>query len=200
MINQLVNQRVVELLAESNYLNTSARIPLPIRTPGCSYKEFRSCGPNEFCETEGVVYLVRWIEKTESVFTISNCAENMKVKFSTFTFKDEALTWWNNYYKSVGDEVDYAMTWEQFKELLIKTYCPRNEIKKLEIEFWNHKAKGYDMETYNRRYQEFSLLCPEMVKTEALKIEHYTNGLPLATRNDVLASKPANLQEAMSLA
>lgn len=48
----------------------------------------------------------------------------------------------------------YAMTWEQFKDLLIKTYCPRNEIKKLEIDFWNHNVKGTDMMAYNRRYQE----------------------------------------------
>lgn len=92
MINQLKNQRVVELLAESNHSNTSAETPLPIRTPGCNYKEFRSCGPIEYCGTEGVVYLVRWIEKTESVFTVSNYAENAKVKFAMFTLEDEALT------------------------------------------------------------------------------------------------------------
>ena len=40
-----------------------------------------------------MVYLVRWIEKTESVFNVSGCAENAKVKFASFTFKDEALTW-----------------------------------------------------------------------------------------------------------
>ena len=136
----------------------------------------------------------------KELFTVSGCAQNAKVKFSTFTLKDEALTWWNNYRKSVGDEVAYAMTWEQFKDLLIKTYCPRNEIKKLEIEFWNHKVKGSDLTNYNRRYQELSLLCPDMVKTEALKIERYTDGLPLATRNDVIAARPANLHEAISIA
>lgn len=85
--------------------------------------------------------MVRWIEKTESVFNVSNCAENAKVKFASFTFKEEALTWWNNYRYSVGSEVAYVMTWEQFKSLLIQTYCPRNKVKKLEIEFWNHKVK-----------------------------------------------------------
>ncbi|PWA76257.1 reverse transcriptase domain-containing protein [Artemisia annua] len=172
----------------------------PIRPVGYSYKEFRACGPIEFCSTEGVVYLVRWMEKTELVFNVSTCAENAKVKFATFTLKDEALTWWNNYCKSVGSEVAYAMAWEQFKSLLIKTYCPRNEIKKLEIEFWNHKVKGTDMTTYNRRFQELALLCPDMVRTETLKIERYTDGLPVATRNDVIAAKPANLHEAITIA
>jgi hypothetical protein len=135
MINQLVEQRVAELLAESNHSNNSAGTFPPVRANGCNYKEFKICGPVEFGGTEGVVYLVRWIEKTESVFNVSGCAENTKVKFASFTFKNEALTWWNNYRNSVGSDVAYAMTWEQFKSLLIQTYCPRNEIKKLEIEF-----------------------------------------------------------------
>lgn len=200
MINPLVNQRVTELLVESNHSNTSARTPLPNRTRGCTYKEFRFCGPIEFGETEGVVYMMRWMEKTESVFTVSNCDEDAKVNYATFTLKDEALTWWNNYLQSVGSDVAYAMTWEQFKALLIKTYCPRNEVKKLEIELWNHKVKGTDMMIYNRRYQELLLLWPEMVRTEALKIERYTDGLPLATRNDVIAEKPTNLHEAITIA
>ena len=200
VINQLVDQRVAELLAESNHSNASAGTSPTVRPLGCSYKEYRACGPVEFCGTEGVVYLVRWIEKTESVFTVSNCSENAKVKFATFTLKDEALTWWNNYRRSIGDEEAYAMTWDQFKSLLVKTYCPRNEVKKLEAEFWNHKVKGNDMSTYTRRYQELSLLCPDMVNTEALKIERYTDGLPLATRNDVIAARPANIHECITIA
>ena len=112
MINQLVEQRVAELLAESNHSNTSAVTFPPTRVNGCTYMDFRICGPVEFRGTEGVVYLVRWIEKTESVFTVSNCAEDAKVKYATFTFKDEALTWWNTYRNSIGSEVAYAMTWE----------------------------------------------------------------------------------------
>jgi len=134
------------------------------------------------------------------MFAVSNCDEDCKVKYATFTLKDEVLTWWNNYHRSVGIDVAYSMTWTQFKTLLIKTYCPRNEVEKLESEFWNHKVKGTDMATYTRRFQELSLLCPDMVRTEDLKIERYTDGLPLATRNDVIAAKPVNLHEAITVA
>ena len=40
MINQLVEQRVAELLAESNHSNNSAGTFPPVRTNGCNYKEF----------------------------------------------------------------------------------------------------------------------------------------------------------------
>ena len=136
---------------------------------------------------------MRWMEKTESVFTVSNCEQNAKVKHAMFTLKDEALTWWNNYRRSVGSEVAYAMTWEQFKALLIKTYCLRNEVKNLEIEFWNHKVKGTDITTYNRHFQEFSLLCPDVVSTKSLKIERYTDGFVVGTLESTSCHTPPTM-------
>ncbi|GKA15642.1 hypothetical protein Tco_0695389 [Tanacetum coccineum] len=44
----------------------------------CSYKEFMSCQPINFKGTEGVVGLIRWFERTESVFSRSNCTEDCK--------------------------------------------------------------------------------------------------------------------------
>nr|GEW65901.1 hypothetical protein [Tanacetum cinerariifolium] len=49
----------------------------------CSYKEFMSCQPFNFKGKEGTVGLIYWLERTESVFSCSNCIEDCKVKFST---------------------------------------------------------------------------------------------------------------------
>ncbi|GJV84348.1 reverse transcriptase domain-containing protein [Tanacetum coccineum] len=49
----------------------------------CSYKEFMSCQPINFKGTEGAIGLIRWFERTESVFSHSNCTEDYKVKFAT---------------------------------------------------------------------------------------------------------------------
>ncbi|GJS40838.1 hypothetical protein Tco_0565881 [Tanacetum coccineum] len=49
----------------------------------CSYKEFMSCQPINFKGTEYAVGLIRWFERTESVFSRSNCIEDCKVKFAT---------------------------------------------------------------------------------------------------------------------
>ncbi|GJW27299.1 hypothetical protein Tco_0041110 [Tanacetum coccineum] len=61
----------------------------------CSYKEFMSCQPFNFKGTEGVVGLICWFERTESVSSCSNCTEDCKVKFATGTLTEEALSWWN---------------------------------------------------------------------------------------------------------
>nr|GEY14006.1 reverse transcriptase domain-containing protein [Tanacetum cinerariifolium] len=46
----------------------------------CSYKEFMSCQPFNFKGTEGAVGLIRWFERTESVFSHSNYTKDCKVK------------------------------------------------------------------------------------------------------------------------
>ncbi|GKB23642.1 reverse transcriptase domain-containing protein [Tanacetum coccineum] len=44
----------------------------------CSYKEFMSCQPINFKGSEGAIGVIRWFERTESVFSQSNCTEDYK--------------------------------------------------------------------------------------------------------------------------
>ncbi|GJS66863.1 putative reverse transcriptase domain-containing protein [Tanacetum coccineum] len=46
----------------------------------CTYQDFMKCQPLSFKGTKGVVGLIRWSEKMESVFHISNCPERYQVK------------------------------------------------------------------------------------------------------------------------
>ncbi|GKE11314.1 hypothetical protein Tco_1414865, partial [Tanacetum coccineum] len=46
----------------------------------CTYQDFLKCQPLSFKGTEGVVSLIRWSEKMETVFHISNCPEKYQVK------------------------------------------------------------------------------------------------------------------------
>ncbi|GJV71659.1 hypothetical protein Tco_1491654 [Tanacetum coccineum] len=98
----------------------------------CSYKEFMSCQPFNFNGTEGAIGLIRWFQRTESVFSRSNCAEKNKVKFAISTLTEESLFWWNSFAQPIRIEEAYKVTWSEFKRLLIKKYCPQNEIKKME--------------------------------------------------------------------
>ncbi|GJR06077.1 hypothetical protein Tco_0529061 [Tanacetum coccineum] len=49
-----------------------------------------SCQPINFKGSEGAVGLICWFERTESVFSHSNCTEDCKVKFATGTLTEEA--------------------------------------------------------------------------------------------------------------
>ena len=68
--------------------NTGPR-EIPVAKRG-NYKEFISCQPFYFNGTEGAVELIRWFERTESVFSRSNCAEENRVTFATGTLTDDA--------------------------------------------------------------------------------------------------------------
>nr|GFA97297.1 hypothetical protein [Tanacetum cinerariifolium] len=66
-------------------------------TRECTYIDFLKCQPLHFKGTEGVASLSQWFERMESVFHISNCAVENKVKFPTCTLNFVALTWWNTH-------------------------------------------------------------------------------------------------------
>ncbi|GKA03159.1 reverse transcriptase domain-containing protein, partial [Tanacetum coccineum] len=109
----------------------------PTGTPAVktgNYKEFISCQPFYFNGTEGAVGLIRWFERTESVFSRSRCAEENKVTFATGTLTDDALSWWNAYAQPMGIEQANQITWTELKRLLTNKYCPQTEIRKMEEE------------------------------------------------------------------
>ncbi|GJX54407.1 copia protein [Tanacetum coccineum] len=144
--------------------------------------------------------LTRWFEKMEFVFRIKDCATGSQVKFATYTLLDGALTWWNSYVQTVGIDEAYEISWKDLMKLMIKVYCPRNEIQKLESELWNLSVKGTDVAGYTRRFQELSLLCPRMVLKEEDKIERYIRGLPDNIQGNMTSSKPTRLQDAIKMA
>ncbi|XP_071738142.1 uncharacterized protein [Rutidosis leptorrhynchoides] len=131
----------------------------------CTYKEFMACKPLPFKGTEGPVGLTHWIEKMESVFSISNCAQANWVKFATSTLEGKALTWWNSIARPMGLEAAHTIPWEDIKTRMTAEYCPDNEVKKMEAELWDLKVIGTDLATYTNRYLELILLCLGMVPT-----------------------------------
>ncbi|GJS53223.1 reverse transcriptase domain-containing protein [Tanacetum coccineum] len=120
----------------------------------------------------------RWFERTESVFHRSNCTEDCKVKFATGTLTEEALSWWNSFAQPIRIEEAYKIHWSEFKKLLIKKYCPKTEVKKMEDEFYNLTVKGNDLKTYIRRFQELAVLCPTMAPNSKKLMEVFIGDYP----------------------
>ncbi|GKF16397.1 reverse transcriptase domain-containing protein [Tanacetum coccineum] len=87
----------------------------------CSYKEFMSCQPINFKGTEGAVGLIRWFERTKSVFSRSNYTEDYKVKFATGTLK-EVQKMEDEFYHLTVKGNDLKVYVRRFQELA--TLCP----------------------------------------------------------------------------
>nr|GEW40494.1 reverse transcriptase domain-containing protein [Tanacetum cinerariifolium] len=156
----------------ANADNTN-RNPKPIEAHvvrKCSYKEFMSYQPFNFKGSDGAVGLIRWFERTKSVFSCINCTEDCKVKFAAGTLTEEALSWWNSFAQPIGIEEAYKITWVEFKELLIK------------------------------KFQELATLCPTMVSDSEKMMEAFIGGLPRSIEGDITASKPQTLEETINIA
>ncbi|GKF34014.1 reverse transcriptase domain-containing protein, partial [Tanacetum coccineum] len=108
-----------------------------------------------------------------------------------------ALMWWNSHIKTISHEVAYGITWKTLKKMMTHKYCPRGEIKKLEIELWNMKVKGTDVVSYNQRFQDLALVCGRMFLEESNEVEKYVGGLPDMIQGSVMASKPKTMQDAI---
>ncbi|GKC57884.1 putative reverse transcriptase domain-containing protein, partial [Tanacetum coccineum] len=87
----------------------------------------------------------------------------------------------------------------EFKKLLIKKYCLRTEVQKMEDEFYHLMVKGNDLKTYVRRFQELETLCPTMVPGSKKMMEVFIGGLPQSIEGNVTASKPQTLEEAINI-
>ncbi|GKC73507.1 putative reverse transcriptase domain-containing protein [Tanacetum coccineum] len=132
----------------------------------------RGSGP-----VRGAVELLRWFEKTESVFGISECAEGKKVKFATATLQGPTLTWWNAMVATMGLETMNQMPWTEMKQLITAEFCPIKEVQRMEHELWNLKVKEYNIVAYTQRFNELALMCPRMVGPERVKVNAYIRGL-----------------------
>ncbi|GJR78789.1 reverse transcriptase domain-containing protein [Tanacetum coccineum] len=179
--------------ADNPNRNTGPR-EIPVAKRG-NYKEFINCQPFYFNGTKGAVDLIRWFERTESVFSRSKCAKEDRVTFATGTLTNDALSWWNAYAQPIGIEQANMITWTELKRLLTNKYCPRTEVKKMEDEFYNLVVKGNDLKTYVRRFQELAVLCPNMVPNSEKLMEAFIGGLPRSIEGNVTASKPQTLEK-----
>ncbi|GJX99493.1 putative reverse transcriptase domain-containing protein [Tanacetum coccineum] len=166
----------------------------------CTYQDFMKCQPLSFKGTEGVVGLIRWSEKMETVFHISNCPEKYQVKYATCTLLDSALTWWNSHKRTIRTDAAYALSWRELMKLMTEVYCLRNEIQKMETELWNLSVKNNDIANYTQRFQELTMMCTKMVPEEEDRVEKFIGGLPDVTFRIFSTQEPTRLQDAVLIA
>ncbi|GJY45912.1 reverse transcriptase domain-containing protein [Tanacetum coccineum] len=137
-------------------------------------KEFTAYNPKDYDEKGGAIFYTHWIKKMESVQDMSRCRAKQKVKYTAGSFIGKALTWKNTQVQTGGLEAAVGMTWEDFKDLMRKEFCPNNEMQKLETE-----------------------LVPYLVTPENKKIERYIYGLALQICAMVAAMEPTTIQSDM---
>ncbi|GKF74737.1 reverse transcriptase domain-containing protein, partial [Tanacetum coccineum] len=150
--------------------------------------------------TEGAVGLIRWFERTKSVFSQSKYAKENKVTFATGTLTDDVLSWWNAYAQPMGVDQANQITWTELKRLLTNKYYPQTKVRKMEDELYNLIVRRNDLKPYVRIFQELTVLCPNMLSNTEKLLEAFIGGLPRSIKGNVTAMKPQTLEEAINIA
>ncbi|MFS8022599.1 putative transcription factor interactor and regulator CCHC(Zn) family [Helianthus anomalus] len=192
-LTALINEKVAAALA-------AAQAGQQAQQPACTFKNFMDCRPSTFSGTEGAVGLLCWFEKLGSVFEMCECPEARKVKYATGTLEGIALTWWNAQVQILGLAAANATPWNDFKELIKREYCTHDDIHKLEVEFYNLKMTGSEIEAYTKRPNELAILCPTMLDPPVKRIELYLKGLAPEIQSHVTSANLNNIQEITRLA
>ncbi|GKD99331.1 hypothetical protein Tco_1387315, partial [Tanacetum coccineum] len=129
-IDQLIQQRVdATIAAERERVRNARPVEGPAQGPvtatparECTFTGFMKCNPINFHGNEGVMGLVRWIEKTEMVFSNSNYAEGNKVMFAAATFQGQDLTWWNSQVATLRLEVANGKSLTEMKTMMTEEF------------------------------------------------------------------------------
>ncbi|GKE63865.1 hypothetical protein Tco_1514232 [Tanacetum coccineum] len=97
--------------------NMNERGDMPIAHE-CTYQDFMKYQPLNFKGTEGVVGLIRWYEKMEIMFHISNYSERYQVNYATCTLLGSALTGWNSDKRTIGTDAAFSLSWRELLKLM----------------------------------------------------------------------------------
>ncbi|GKD39540.1 hypothetical protein Tco_1259747 [Tanacetum coccineum] len=201
-ISSALKAQVASMASDSNPNRNTRPTGTPVAKMG-NYKEFVSCQTFYFNGTEGAVDLIRWFERTESVFSRSNCAEENKVGHSEFAYWYSnpliALSWWNASRPIIGIETPIRSLGTRIKKGLI-TICIAStweRSRRWKTKFYNLVVKGNDLKTYIRRFQELAVLCPNMVPNAEKLMEVFISGLPRSIEGNGYCSSLKTLKEAI---
>ncbi|GKC60809.1 reverse transcriptase domain-containing protein, partial [Tanacetum coccineum] len=186
-VSAALEAQAATMAGSSNPNRNTGPTGTPVTKTG-NYKEFISYQPFYFNGMEGAFDLIRWFERTESVFSRSKCIKENKVTFATGTLTDDALSWWNAYAQPIGIDRANRITWIELRRLLTNKYCPRTEVRKREDELYNLTVKGNGLKNYIRRFQELAVLCSNMVPNTDKLLESFIGGLPKSIEGNVTAS------------
>nr|GEW53709.1 reverse transcriptase domain-containing protein [Tanacetum cinerariifolium] len=135
--------------ADNPNRNTGPR-EIPVVKRG-NYKEFINYQSFYFNGMEGAVGLIRWFERTESVFYRSNCAEENRVTFATEVKKIE-----DEFYNLVVKGNDLKTYVRRFQELAI--LCPNmtlEEATNISHRLMDHILKHKSVQETNDHKRKF---------------------------------------------
>ncbi|XP_076921277.1 uncharacterized protein LOC143582642 [Bidens hawaiensis] len=84
--------------------------------------------------------------------------------------------------------------------MILKRFCPINEINQIQTKLWNHRVIGINLKEYNTKFLEYCRIVPHLVTPEFNKVTRYIYRLPIKIRDLVRSHMPSTIESSMELA
>ena len=101
----------------------------------------------------------------ESVFETSRCDPDDEVMFAGNQLRERGKDWWELLRKEKGRDGIKNLTWEEFKGLFMKRFCPQAAINRIAEEFLHLRQKDEDINTITTIFYDKAKFCLISCKT-----------------------------------
>lgn len=129
-------------------------------------EQFRKMGPPRLKGCEGPEVTEEWIRELEQIFQLMECTEEQKVSCATYQLAEEASYWWESHARTLTPEQRQAMTWKDFKDLIMNRYFPQSYKTQKETEFLHLKQGNMTVTDYERKFNKLSRYATYLVDTD----------------------------------
>ncbi|KAL0537039.1 hypothetical protein IC582_026007 [Cucumis melo] len=140
-----------------------------------------------------------WLSSLETIFRYMKCPEDQKVQCAVFMLTDRGTAWWETTERMLGGDVS-QITWQQFKESFYAKFFSASLRDAKRQEFLNIEQGDITVEQYDAEFDMLSRFAPEMIATEAARVDKFVRGLRLDIQGLVRAFRPATHADALRLA
>ena len=104
--------------------------------------------------------------------------EDQKVQCAVFMLTDRGIAWWKTVERMLGGDVG-QITWEQFMDSFYAKFFYASLRDAKWQEFLNLEQDDRTVEQYDAEFDMLSHFAPEMVATEAARVDKFVRGLRL---------------------
>lgn len=139
--------------------------------------EFFVCEPLTFGANTDPLIAKQWIVGLENIFDCIGCSDEQKVSFAVLRLKGAALSWWMVSKRNMKAD-GVTVTWEKFKELFYKMYCPKWFEREKYMELSNLQQGYRTVAEYEAEFMKLSsFLVSDFVPNEAWEATQFDYGL-----------------------
>ena len=144
------------------------------RGAGDLHRNFRSLNPPRFSGSTDPDEAEHWLQETERIFCVMQCAAGDKLLLATFQLEKDACAWWESV---EATRENGQFTWNEFKEAFNSKYFSERVQEKKAAEFAALKQRSLTVAEYEAQFCRLARYAVHLVNTEKMKAKNFLNGL-----------------------